>query len=459
LDAIWGIEMTDRMASAVSWFMSRLSTLLILALLVCLAVWGARNDWKIEHVSTLFAASRTEDESAAPAIRVLKEPTGHGDADSELPLNARLEFPSAEAVAQAGIRVAPAQVRPIAESITAYGMVDYEPSYYAELSTRAPGTIWQVYKEIGDKLDKGDVLAVVESSEVGKAKGDFMQSLAQVDLRQQTVSRLGSAAGSVPEGSLRDAEAALREARIRLFNDQQKLLNLGLNVRIEEAAKLKEDQLVRHLRLLGLPDSIRQNVDPDTLTTNLLPLRAPFAGRVVTRRAAPGDVATTTAPQFVVADVRRIHLDLDVHPEDMRYVRLGQTVIFRPDGSPELITTAKVTHISPAVDEKSHNVTVHAEASNPDELLRPHTFGSGRIIIQERPDAVAVPTAAVQSEGDTQFVFVQLSDRGFRVRPVKTGLHDGEYREVTGVKPGEAVVTTGSHELKSELLKERIVGD
>jgi multidrug efflux pump subunit AcrA (membrane-fusion protein) len=99
---------------------------------------------------------------------------------------------------------------------------------------------------------------------------------------------------------------------------------------------------------------------------------------------------------------------------------------------------------------------VHAEAANPDELLRPHTFGTGRIIIQERPDAVAVPTAAVQSENHTQFVFVQLSDRSFQVRPVKTGLHDGDYREVSGVKPGEAVVTTGSHELKSELLKERI---
>jgi cobalt-zinc-cadmium efflux system membrane fusion protein len=453
--------MTERMASAASWFMSRLSTVLILVFLVCLAIWGARNDWKIDHLSTLFAASRIEEDPAGPAIKIVREPAsqGAGESNSELPLNARLEFPSAEAVEQAGIRVAPAQVRRIAESINAYGMVDYEPSYYAELSTRAPGTIWQVYKEIGDKLEKGDVLAVIESSEVGKAKGDFMQSLAQVDLRQQTVNRLRSAGGSVPEGSLRDAEAALREARIRLFNDQQKLLNLGLNLRIEEAAKLKEDDLMRHLRLLGLPDSIRRNVDPETLTANLLPLTAPFAGRVVTRRAAPGDVANPTTPQFIVADVRRIHLDLDVHPEDMRHVRFGQTVIFRPDGSPELTTGAKVSHISPAVDEKSHNVTVHAEADNPDERLRPHTFGNGRIIIQERPNAVAVPTAAVQSDGEAHFVFVQLSDRSFQIRPVKTGLHDGEYREVSGVKPGEAVVTTGSHELKSELLKERIAGD
>jgi membrane fusion protein, heavy metal efflux system len=450
--------MRNSMPSPISWLTARLSTLLILSLLVCLAIWGARNDWKIEHLSTLFAANRAEEESSAPAIKIIRESTGHGagDTNAELPPNARLEFPSAEAVAQAGIRVAPAQVRPMAESITAYGMIDYEPSYYAELSTRAPGTIWQVYKEIGDKLEKGDVLALIESAEVGKTKGDFLQSLAQMDLRQQTVNRLRAAGGSVPEGSLRDAEAALREARIRLFNDQQKLLNLGLSIRIEDAAKLKEDQLVRHLRLLGLPDSIRRNVDPETLTANLLPLTAPFAGRVVTRRAAPGDVAKTTTPQFVVADVRRIHLDLDVHPEDMKHVRLGQTVIFKPDGSPELTATAKVSHISPEVDEKSRNVMVHAEAANADELLRPHTFGTGRIIIQERPDAVAVPTAAVQSEGHTQFVFVRLSDRSFQVRPVKTGLHDGDYREVTGVKPGEAVVTTGSHELKSELLKERI---
>ena len=452
--------MSKPTATAVSWLTARLSTALILGLLVCVGILGARNDWKIDSLHALWAAGRGDEDPPAPAIKIITESvdrTSH-DSGSELPLNARLEFPSAEAVAQAGIRVVPAQVRPITQSVTAYGMIDFEPSYFAELSTRAPGTIWQVYHEIGDKVEKGDVLALIESAEVGKAKADFLQSLAQIDVRQQTVTRLRSAGGSVPEATLREAEAALREARIRLFNDQQKLLNFGLSIRIEEAAKLSEDQLVRHLRLLGLPDAVRRNIDPETLTANLLPLTAPFAGRVVTRRAAPGDVANTNTPQFVVADVRRIHIDLDVHPEDMGHVRLGQTVTFQPDGIPNLTAAAKVSHISPEVDEKSRNVTVHAEADNESERLRPHTFGTGRIVIQEHPDAVVVPVAAVQSEGQTHFVFVRLSDRSFQVRPVQTGIHDGDFIEVNGVKPGDEVVTTGSHELKSELLKERIAG-
>ena len=61
------------------------------------------------------------------------------------------------------------------------------------------------------------------------------------------------AAASVPDRTLRDAETSLREARIKLLNDQQALVNLGLPVRLEELASLPDEKLVQQVRLLGLP--------------------------------------------------------------------------------------------------------------------------------------------------------------------------------------------------------------
>src|SRR5437588_340184 len=83
------------------------------------------------------------------------------------------------------------------------------------------------------------------AAEVGRFKADLLQDLTQVQLRSATLESLQQRyrEGAIPERSLREAQSSLREARIRLVNDQQALLNLGLTVRLEELEKLPEDRL------------------------------------------------------------------------------------------------------------------------------------------------------------------------------------------------------------------------
>ncbi|HJT77373.1 MAG TPA: efflux RND transporter periplasmic adaptor subunit, partial [Gemmataceae bacterium] len=273
--------------------------------------------------------------------------------------------------------------------------------------------------------------------------------------------RLRSAgeAGAVPDRSLQAAEAALREARIRLFNAQQALLNLGLPVRLRDVEDLPEDRLARHLRFLGLPDAVVKDLDPETSTANLLPLTAPFDGVVVQRDAAPGEIVEGNRPRtlFIVADVRRLHVDLGVHPEDMAGVRVGQPVTFRADGG-TAEAVARVSHISPEVDEKTRRVVVHAEVDNADGRLRPNAFGTGRIRVREVPRAVVVPREAVQTDGSVSLVFVHRDATTFEARPVEPGLEADGAVEVKGLRPGQEVVTAGSFALKAELLRDRITG-
>src|SRR5262249_28628324 len=179
---------------------------------------------------------------------------------------------------------------------------------------------------IGDKFRKGDVLALVEAAEVGQAKANFLQSLTQFKARTLARQRLEAAGkvGSVSERSLLDAETAVRQARIRLFNHQQAALNLGLPIHLPDVEPLADEQAVRHLRLLGLPEAITKKYN-DIRTANLLPLTAPFDGQVVQRNVAVGEVVqpTQTKSLFVVADLTRLHIELYVKPEDMTGVRVG----------------------------------------------------------------------------------------------------------------------------------------
>jgi membrane fusion protein, heavy metal efflux system len=326
-------------------------TLVTLAALGALALWGRSNNWQL-------SPSRSADQggekqaAAEPGVKVIGVLAG-SKAGSDVQSAAdpvRVEFPSAAAVDKVGIQVVPARLRDLKHIVTAPGMLDYDPERFARLTARASGSVWRVYKEIGDPIRAGDLLALLDAAEVGRVKADLLRDLALVQSQSTAVARLQKtfAGGSDPQSTLEAAQTALREARVRLFNDQQGLLSLGLPVRLEDLEKLPDDKLARRLRLLGLPEAVVRDLDPDNLTANLLPLTAPFDGQVVERNAATGEVVQTAMPKtlFVVGDIRRLHADLDVNPEDIAGVLVGQTVTFRPnDGGPDAV--GRVSHLSP----------------------------------------------------------------------------------------------------------------
>jgi len=430
---------------------------LTLTLLGGLALWGWQNHWQLP---SLHDSKDPRSAAESPS----SEGKGNASASSD---SWRIELASAEVADKIGLEYAVVQVRPMAQYVTALGAVDYEPSRYARLSSRASGSVWRVEKEIGDRVRKGETLALIEAAEVGKAKASFLQNLSQLRQAEMTQKRLQSLGqkGAVSERSQIDAAFALKEARIRVFNDQQALLNLGLPLRLDEVKELPEEQLVQHLRLLGLPPSVLKEFDLQTLTANLLPLTAPFDGTVVQRNIGPGEVVqsvetkqgTESRPLFIVADLTRLHIDVDVHPADITAVRVGQKVLFTPDGPDPETFTARVSHICPEVNEKTRRVQVHAEVDNKEGKLRPNTFGTGKIVVGEQPRTL-VPREAMQVEGEQHLVFVKESAKSFAGRRVRPGVRQGDWVEVSGVQAGEEVVTTGSFVLKSELFKDRIAG-
>jgi cobalt-zinc-cadmium efflux system membrane fusion protein len=440
-------------------------TAVAVVFLAVVAAWGAKYGWQAPAFASLWQqpVDRRPSEPNKPAgVEVADDPTplflgGSGWAAAFPHGHQRVVFPSEDAVRKAGIQSATADERPLAEYVLANGMIDYDPTTYAHLATRAPGTVWRVEKQIGQPVRQGEMLALVECAEVGRVKSDFLNSLTQYDLRSQTLKRMQQAGASIAERLLRESEAAVHESRIKLFADQQALLNLGFAVRIDDLLKKDDAGRVRELRLLGLPAELQVGPGADTLTANLLPVVAPFDGRIVQRNAAIGEAVTSLKPLFVVADLRQVHLEMAVEPGDVGRLRVGQPVTFTPSVGDIAPATGRLAHIGPEVDEKTRKVWVHAEAENLDGRLRPHTFGSGRILVREEPRAVVVPADAVVSDGTRRLVFVRSSAEAFfQARHVRTGLHEGGRVEVTGVRTGEEVVTTGSHALLSEILKDRL---
>jgi cobalt-zinc-cadmium efflux system membrane fusion protein len=430
---------------------------------------GKASDWCKEHGVPELSCTICHPDIAvkgsvpkspdAPTISQSQDPKSAPDPSHCQTHHLRVQFASAAALKKVGIQLAAVEDRPMVASVPASAEMEYDPSRLAQLSPRAAGVLWRVDKQIGEAVKKGEVLALVDAAEAGRAKSELLQALAQVDVRSKSLKRIQASAdqGFRTQAELQEAEAGLREARIKVLGSQQALANLGLPLRSEDFAGLSEEQSAEKLRFLGLPEETRKSLDPAALTSNLLPLVAPFDGVVISREGVAGEKADPSKPIFGIADVRRLWILLDVRLEDASALAIGQAVHFRPDGSSDEAVVGKVLWLSTAVDEKTRTVKVRAEVDNPEGRLRAHTFGSARIVTRRDEKAVAVPDEALQWEGCCHIVFVRVADEIFQTRKVRLGARNRGYSEIlVGLLPGEVVVTTGSHVLKSDILKSKL---
>jgi cobalt-zinc-cadmium efflux system membrane fusion protein len=438
---------------------------------------GSANDWKLKKLSAYWGAEEEDDEGKDKK------------AEETIFLGAPVTLPSERHAHTAGIEVEPARLKTMTHEVRATGVLAFDQTRHAQLATRVAGIAWRVPRKAGDRVQKGDVLAVVSSAEAAKARADLLSSLAQHQIKADVLRRLQSTNGSMPDRLLREAQATLREARIRLLNDHQALLNLGLSIRLDDLARLGDDEAANQLRRLGLPRDVVPEADND-LPATLLPLVAPFDGLVVRRDVVVGAVVTPTQPQFILADARRLWLLLDVRLEDAGLLAPRHAVTFRADATGAEVA-GTVEWVSAEVDPKTRTVRARATIDNPEEKWRPGTFGTARITVSRTPYACAVPDAAVQRDGKVHRVFVRQDATTYAPRLVVPGRRWGGYTQLhdtrplvaatavgwgtspvatvcavraadaafEGVRPGEAVVTSGSHVLNSELLKHRIGGE
>jgi cobalt-zinc-cadmium efflux system membrane fusion protein len=386
----------------------------------------------------------------------------------------RIQFASLEAMEKMGVDVAPVWRGPIVETIAASGEIAFEQPRVAPISSMVSGRIWYLTNQavLGTAVKRGDVMALVDSMEIGKAKGELLQARAQLELKSKVEDSLKKfvETGTTPKVQLLEAEAATREALIRVKSAQQALANLGLPMSIDDILAASSDSLAGRLHFFGIPDAIASRLDPKTTSSNLFPIMAPRDGIVTTAKAAVGEVVDPTKVLFVVADTSRMWLLLNIRNEDLKYVRVrdaagnpGQRVLFRPDGSDKDVE-GELVWKSASVDEKTRTIQMRAEVPNPDGKLLANTFGAGRIVLREEKQAMVIPNEAIHWEGDCTIVFVQDKHfhepnglKVFHVRTIRPGVRNGASTEViAGLLPGEVVATTNSASLRAEMLKNNL---
>jgi RND family efflux transporter MFP subunit len=320
-----------------------------------------------------------------------------------------------------------AAVREFSTTVVAIGAVKPQVGAEVRVGSRISGRLERLHANIGHRVERGQILAELESADL-----------------KALVAR-HEAAVAMAEARITDAQARLRFAET-VHERQHSLFanNSTSRQALEEAVREHE------LTAAGLEVAFRERdlarAELDQARTNLsyATILAPISGVVASVATQEGETVAAgfDAPTFVVIlDLDRLQVDTYVDEVDIGKIQVGQRGAFTVDAFPARDFNGRVSAIYPTATIQD-NVVKYVVAldidDDPDGLLRPEMTASGRIHLDSRR-VLAVPTRSIRQEGGRSVVYVLEGDRP-QMRPVRVGWRDGAWAEIVeGLSAGERV--------------------
>jgi cobalt-zinc-cadmium efflux system membrane fusion protein len=334
-------------------------------------------------------------------------------------------------VATAGIATVPATRRAVGPALRAVARVVYDAARVSHVNARAPGVVREVRVDVGSRVARGAVLAIVDSAVVGEDRGRLATARARLRAAEAAVGRQTALfeQGIAPRRSVDEAVFERDAAHAAVETAQAALGTVGSVV----AAAADDAAAWRG---------------------GAYELTAPLAGVVVRRDVAVGEAVTPGPVLFEVVDASRLWAELEIPERDLARARRGMPATLTVDALPGRTFAGRVEYIAPELDPRTRTARGRVALGNDDGALRANMFGRAALAFDAETTVVVVPAQAVQRVGEEAFVFVRRAPTTFVARRVTVGDDDGEIVELTGgVDAGADVVTTGSFLLKSEALK------
>ena len=309
-----------------------------------------------------------------------------------------------------GVRIAPVRRTSISREVRAAGVVRYDETRQAEISTKVDGWIRELRADYtGRTISRDETLFTLYAPQLLTAQNEYLLAL-----------RGHSQAAGAELQSVRDySERLVQAARERLLRWD-----------------LTEDD-IRDLEQRGRAT--------DTVT-----FRSPVTGTIAEKLAVEGMRIMAGQTLFRVADLSVVWVEADVPEQDVAVIRVGQMANVTLDAYPQEPLVGRAIYVYPTVDEKTRTAKVRFQFANRAGRLKPGMFATVDLVGREAT-GLTVPADAVLEAGSDQLVFVALAEGRFEPRAVKVGRRMRDEVEITsGLKEGEQVATGAAFFLDSE---------
>ncbi|WP_413935398.1 efflux RND transporter periplasmic adaptor subunit [Nitrospira sp. BLG_1] len=310
----------------------------------------------------------------------------------------------------------------------------------AEITTLVRGRVVEVYADLGQEVKANAPLAILYSSELGLAQSAYLKAKAKLHVAEQAFNR---AQFLLQEQVIGEAELQRRQAELL-------------------SAQAEGNESHDRLKLLGMNDEEFRRLERSRQIRSVVPIVAPFGGRIIGRKLTRGEVVETTENLFVIADLSEVWVLANIPEKDIPFVHSvhasgGTQVDVRINAYPKEVFKGTITYVGDVLDPITRTMQLRIELPNQDGRLKPEMFSTIRLYSESQPDRLAVPEAALQRDQGRTFVFVQRGVNEYEMREVHIGESNGTLTSILGgLNEGEPVVTHGAFVLKSELLKKPV---
>jgi len=340
-------------------------------------------------------------------------------------IEARIEM-TEDTLASTGIKIQTAGPATIKPKIQLPGIIVFNHHNIVRVVPRAPGIVIDVPRHLGEHVEEGTVLAVVESQLLGDLRSQYLAAQKRLVLANTNFKR----------------EKQLWEEKITA--KQEYLTTQQLQSEAEIALELSAAKL----RAIGeKPETTGQ-----LKNLTRYEIRSPISGLITAKSIARGQVIKEDAEIFTVVDTSTMYADLTVYPRDLDIIRVGQKAVVKSTAT-NIEGTGKITYISAMLNAQTRTAMARVTLDNASGLWRDGMFVNGAVSAEEIEVPVAVRMDALQTLFDWTVVFGRYGNY-FEARPLDLGRNDGEMVEVLdGLSAGEQYATGNSFAVKAELGK------
>jgi cobalt-zinc-cadmium efflux system membrane fusion protein len=364
---------------------------------------------------------------AAALLALAPACKGHGDENAEKsegaegtkdfvrynPGSAPLDFIKVETVAEtAG-----------ATSVTLPGRVSFDEDHTQRVASPIDGRAVSLLAKLGDKVRAGQPLIEMSSPNVGQLQADAQKAMSDLALAEKAMERVHKLQG---EGAVAEKDVAQAETDFR-------------------KAKSDSARTTAQLKALG--------VSPTDPAVNVA-LRAQIGGVVVERNVLVGQEvrADQASPLVTISSLDTVWVLADAYEQDLSLVSEGDSVTIRVPAYPAETFAGKVGHVGEVVDPTTRTVKIRCLADNKAHKLKPEMFAKVDVLNAAGHKLILVPAQAVLNDGDKSIVIVASEGNVFRARRVEVGPEtEGKVRLLSGLRPGEKIVTDGAIFMKREI--------
>lgn len=347
---------------------------------------------------------------------------------------------SPERLAELDITLSPVHRGSVKSTLSFPAEIMLDPDGEAHLVPRVAGIAREILVSIGEEVKQGDVLAVLESRELGGAKSDYLAQLAYLDLARTTFNREKRLWEEkiCSEQDYLEARQAFQAAQIAVESSQQALYALGLS---------SED-------VSGLPREVKTDL-------TRFEIRAPFDGTVIARHISRGEAVSGERSIFLLAELDTVWAMGRVTERDIRKIAPGQEAIVQLEGFPGEEFVGTIDYIGSILDPSSRTVDARVIVPNAEKRIRAGMFGRLAIFLDshEHDETMLVPNGALQRTATGAIVYRMEGTDEFEPVPVEILHASDTFTEVQGnLEENDRVAVGDIFVLKSEAGKAAMGG-